>query len=221
MTVTPTATPTIPRSVDPIADAIAENKRSLRKLTIARRDVMAPLERERFAEHITAQLLTMPAYARAQTVMGYMSFGSEFDTASFVLQVLNAGKRLVLPRVDKLARRLVPHQIEDLRDLETGVWGIREPRIGSPLVSLNEIDFLLMPGVAFDRTGNRLGYGAGFYDRLLADAAVTIQPQTPAATRVAAVFSLQVVDIVPTTENDQRVDFIMTENEQIDIVYDR
>lgn len=217
MFVTTTPTSIIPCS----ADAIAENKRSLRKLTIARRDAMAPVERERFAERITAQLLTMNAYQQAQTVMSYMSFGSEFETASFVLQVLNAGKCLVMPRVDKLARKLVLYQVEDLRDLETGVWGIREPRIDSPLVSLNEIDFLLMPGVAFDRTGNRLGYGAGFYDRLLADTPVTIQPQTLAATRVAAVFSLQVVDIVPTTENDQRVDFIMTENEQIDIVYDR
>ena len=214
-------TTSIPSTADPIADAIAEKKRVLRKLTIERRDAMAPVERERFAELITAQLMAMPAYVRAQTVMGYMSFGTEFDTASFVQQVLNAGKRLVLPRVDKLARKLMLYQVEDLRDLEAGVWGIHEPRIGLPLVSLNEIDFLLMPGVAFDRTGNRLGYGAGFYDRLLADAAVTIQPQTPAATRVAAVFSLQVVDIVPTTENDQRVDFIMTENEQIDIVYDR
>ena len=214
-------TTSIPSSTDPIADAIAEKKRVLRKLTIERRDAMAPVERERFAEHITAQLLAMPAYRRAQTVMGYMSFGTEFDTASFVQQILNAGKRLVLPRVDKLARKLMLYQVKELRDLEAGVWGIREPRIDSPLVSLNEIEFMLMPGVAFDRAGNRLGYGAGFYDRLLADAAVTIQPQTPAATRVAAVFSLQVVGIVPTAEHDQRVDFIITENEQIDIVYGR
>lgn len=214
-------TTSIPSSADPIADAIAEKKQVLRKLTIERRDAMARAERERFAEHITAQLLTMPTYAQAQTVMGYMSFGSEFDTASFVLQVLNAGKRLVLPRVDKTARKLVLYQVEDLRDLEAGVWGIREPRMGSPLVSLNEIDFLLMPGVAFDRTGNRLGYGAGFYDRLLASAPETKQPQTTVSKKVAAVFSVQVVDSVPTTENDQRVDFIMTENEQIDIVYGR
>ena len=219
--VTPTPTSTATSTISRSADAIAENKRLLRKLTIERRDAMAPVERERFAEHITAQLLAMPAYRQAQTVMGYMSFGTEFDTASFVQQILNAGKRLVLPRVDKLAHRLVPYQVEDLRDLETGVWGIREPRIGSPLVGFKEIDFMLMPGVAFDRAGNRLGYGAGFYDRLLADASVTIQPQNPAATRVAAAFSMQMTDAVPTTENDQRVDFIITENEQIDIVYGR
>ncbi len=214
-------TTSIPSSVDSIANAIAEKKHVLRKLTIERRDAMARAERERFAENINALLLTMPAYAQAQTVMGYMSFGSEFDTASFVRQVLNAGKRLVLPRVDKTARKLVLYQVEDFRDLEAGVWGIREPRMGLPLVSLNEIDFLLMPGVAFDRTGNRLGYGAGFYDRLLASAPKTKQPQTTAPKRVAAVFSVQVVDSVPTTENDQRVDFIITENEQIEIIHDR
>ena len=214
-------TTSIPSTADPIAVAIAEKKRVLRKATLARRDAMAPMERERFAELITAQLLAMPAYVRAQTVMGYMSFGTEFNTAAFVQQVLNAGKRLVLPRVDKLARKLMLYQVEDLRDLEAGVWGIHEPRIDSPLVSLNEIEFLLMPGVAFDRTGNRLGYGAGFYDRLLADAPAMKQSHALVATRVAAAFSKQVIDIVPTTEHDQRVDFIMTENEQIDIAYGR
>ena len=132
-------------------------------------------------------------------------FGTEVDTAAFVAQVLHDGKLLALPRINKASQTLQLHRINRLDELVSGVWGIREPHGEAPTVSLAEIDFVLMPGVAFDRQGARLGYGAGYYDRLLASG-------QRRALRVAAAFDVQIVDSVPADAHDQRLDIIITEN---------
>lgn len=199
------------------SETIADQKRALRKLMVERRDALMPSLRMQYSATITKQLLAMAAYQRAKTVMAYMSFGSEFDTSRFVEQVLRDGKNLTLPRVDKINHALVIHQIDHVSDVEAGIFGIREPRADAPLIDLSEIDFMLIPGLAFDRTGMRMGYGAGFYDQLLVRIAAVKNAQTPASTMVSAVFATQMVEAVPCTEHDQRIHFIITENEQIKI----
>lgn len=199
------------------SETIADQKRALRKLMVERRDSLTPSRRAQYSATITMQLLAMAAYQRAKTVMAYMSFGSEFDTSRFMEQVLRDGKNLALPRVDKINHALVIHQIDNVSDVEVGVFGIREPRADAPLIDLSEIDFMLIPGLAFDRTGMRMGYGAGFYDQLLVRIAAVKNAQTPQSTRVSAVFATQIVEAVPCTGHDQRIHFIITENEQIEI----
>ncbi len=199
------------------SETIADQKRALRKLMVERRDALMPSLRMQYSATITTQLLAMAAYQRAKTVMAYMSFGSEFDTSRFVEQVLRDGKNLTLPRVDKINHALVIHQIDHVSDVAAGIFGIREPRADAPLIDLSEIDFMLIPGLAFDRTGMRMGYGAGFYDQLLVRIAAVKNAQTPASTMVSAVFATQMVEAVPCTEHDQRIHFIITENEQIKI----
>ena len=195
---------------------ISQKKRELRAMMLLRRDALMPLERERMSASITAQLLALPDYRQATTVMAYMSMGSEFSTLNFVQQVLLDGKRLVLPRVDKLTRSLALHEVADLHDLATGVWAISEPKPDAKIYPLSEIDFILVPGLAFDRCGYRLGYGGGFYDRLFAKNMLTVT-KTPASMRVSAAFSMQIIDAVPTTEEDQKVAVIITENEMMQI----
>jgi 5-formyltetrahydrofolate cyclo-ligase len=95
-------------------------------------------------------------------------------------------------------------------DLVNGVWGIREPRDDAPQVAMADLDMVLMPGLAFDRSGNRLGYGAGYYDRLLASAL-----RKPV--RVAAAFDCQVVDAVPTGPADQPFHILVTESQLLHI----
>lgn len=205
--------PTIPT----LAETIDDQKRALRLATLERRNAIASSARAQYAVHITKQLIDMPAYREAETVMGYMSFGSEFDTVLFVEQILKDGKRLALPRVDKKNHALVIHQVDNMAELQAGVFGILEPRVDSSLVDLSQIDFILVPGLAFDRIGMRLGYGAGFYDQLLARESSVKSAQTPASKRVSAAFSTQLVDAVPSAAHDQRIHFIITENEQIKI----
>ena len=143
-----------------------------------------------------------------------MGFGSEIETQPFFERIIADGKMAVLPRVDGGSQTLMLHRARGTSDLLTGKWGIREPGADAPPVSINEIDFLLIPGVAFDRSGNRLGYGRGYYDKLLSIA-------DPALTRVAAAYSCQIVEAVPVGPNDQRIDSIITENEIINTHHDR
>jgi len=187
-------------------ETLRSAKKALRAGVIARRDALDAETRRRDSQAITAKLLGLPAYRAAGVVCAYASFGSEFDTADFCSGVIAAGKRLLLPRINRAARVLELREVENLgSDLVAGVWGIREPAERCPIAPLTSVEFLLVPGVAFTATGARLGYGGGFYDRLLSG----LNAQTP---RVGAAFALQVVDTIPTGPNDQRVHLIVTED---------
>ncbi|MFO1204427.1 MAG: 5-formyltetrahydrofolate cyclo-ligase [Burkholderiales bacterium] len=183
-----------------------ESKRALRTALVALREQLSPAVRAAFSRRITHTLLALPEYRRARVVMAYMSMGAEFETEAFVQRALADGKRLVLPRVNRGERRLDLFAVSDLEaELAPGVWGILEPlpeRCAT--VAATAVDFVLVPGLGFDGDGGRLGYGGGFYDRLLV--AMTT------ATRVAAAFSAQVVDAVPMTAHDQRVELVVTED---------
>ena len=191
-----------------VTDPLRARKAELRKQVIAARDALSLTERERLSAAITARILALDAWRSARCVLAFMTFGSEFDTAALIADARAAGRTLVLPRVDYAARRLVLHGVADpATDLATGKWGIREPDPARcPVADPAAIDFVVMPGVAFTVGGKRLGYGAGFYDRLI--------PTFPARPPlVAAAFELQVVDDLPMTERDQRVDLVVTEKD--------
>ena len=186
-------------------ESLRSAKKNLRASVIARRDALDVETRRQDSQAITAKLLALPAYRAAGVVCAYASFGSEFDTAAFCSDVVAAGKRLLLPRVNHAARVLELREVKNLGgDLVAGVWGIREPAERCPIVPSSSVEFLLVPGVAFAATGKRLGYGGGFYDCLLSGLNAT----TP---RVAAAFALQVVDSIPTGPDDQHVHLIVTE----------
>ena len=138
--------------------------------------------------------------------MAYVGFGSEIDTSRFVADTLLRGKTLVLPRVERGNRALKLYEVRDPENqLEAGLWGIRQPRADlCPEISAAQIKFVLVPGVAFTRRCERLGYGGGFYDRFILSLA-------PRPALVVAAFALQVLPELPTSETDQRVDLVMTE----------
>ena len=178
----------------------------LRRRVLARRDALAPDERARLSEGIFAKVSDLDALRRAATVLAYHSFGSEPVTPPFLRVVLGLGKALVLPRVNREARALELHRVKDVdAELRPGVWGIREPDPAScPRVRPEDVDFVLVPGVAFDVRGGRIGYGGGYYDRLIAECA-----HGPAL--VAAAFEVQIVPDVPVGPDDRRVDRVVTE----------
>jgi len=194
------------RNADSKSDeSLRSAKKTLRASVIARRDALDAQTRRRDSQAITAKLLALPEYRAAGVVCAYASFGSEFDTAAFCSDVIAAGKRLLLPRVNRAARVLELREVKNLGgDLVVGVWGIREPAERCSIVPSSSVEFLLVPGVAFTANGDRLGYGGGFYDRLLNEL-------KPGVARVAAAYSMQMVDDLPTGPRDQRVYRIVTE----------
>jgi 5-formyltetrahydrofolate cyclo-ligase len=187
-------------------------KIELRQRIIALREQLSPEFRASHSKDITERLLRLSQYQHANVVLGYMSFGAEFDSGTWVKQVLADGKRLALPKVNRLTNQLDLYWVDDLAiQLAAGLWGIPEPVAErcERLNTLNEVEFALLPGVAFTRSGARLGYGGGFYDKLL----VLIEHRP---TLVAAAFGLQVVEDMPQEATDVKVEWVVTEQGIID-----
>jgi 5-formyltetrahydrofolate cyclo-ligase len=195
----------------PTADAepshrLKQRKRAIRRAVIERRDAMRPSERASASERIAERLMELPEIAGAGTVMAFWSFGSEVDTAPALEWLDRAGKRVVLPRVEGEDVVAVVYAVGD--DVAAAAFGAMEPT-GTALVAPDEVDAVITPGVAFDRTGRRVGYGGGFYDRFL--------PKTRAdVPAVAIAFDVQIVDeLLPVGSFDRPVDAIVTESEVI------
>lgn len=186
--------------------ALAAEKADLRAAVLAARDRLDAQWRGQASEAITTTLRQLPQQRAAQALLSYAAFRSEFDTRAFNEHVLASGRTLLLPRVDRAIRRLRLYFVTSLtEDVVPGVWGILEPNPARCReATIDDVDFALIPGVAFDARGGRLGYGGGFYDRLLAGARSGLA-------KVAAAFSAQVVDAVPVGELDSRVDTLVTE----------
>lgn len=187
---------------------LRDSKAALRREILLRREALAAPERSAAERAILEQILDLPAYQGAEHVLAYASFGSELTTDGLLRRVLEDGKGLFLPRVDRDEGKLHIHRVEDpARDLEPGAWGIREPRsgLGAP-VDPGVVDFALVPGVAFDRHGWRLGYGGGFYDALISG---TLRR---GLALVSGAFACQVVEKVPRDEDDAPVELVITES---------
>ena len=187
---------------------LQEAKPSLRKRILGRRDAMDSRTRTALSRAIVWDIVETSVYRRSNMIMAYASFGSELQTDEFLRHVLDQGKILLLPKVNRQRELLEVYWVQDpVQDLQVGTWGIREPRPDRcARVELAEIDFVLVPGLAFDRRGGRLGYGRGFYDNLLAESL------SPCAWLVAGAFECKMVEKVPVDEHDMPMDVVVTEN---------
>lgn len=190
---------------------IQARKQALRQRIIAAREKLAATDRLRLSRAVAASVCSLNAYRQAHTVLGYLNFGAELAAELWVEQALADGKQVLLPRVNRASKRLDLYRVRDLQhDVAPGSWGIREPLEArcAKVEALEALDFILLPGVAFTREGARLGYGGGYYDKLLAH--LLHRP-----TLVAGAFSLQVVDELPQEATDRKVEWLVTENETI------
>jgi len=193
-------------------------KQTIRSRILSNRDALAASLRTQFSTAITERILQMPEYQAARVVMGYMNFGTEFESEIWVRQALREGKKLWLPKVNRSTNELDVYCVADLQnDLVAGIWNIREPMPDRcPKVeSLAALDFILMPGVGFGREGERLGYGGGFYDKLVARISGECRV-APFPVRVAGAYSLQLAEDIPQEVTDRKVQWLVTEVETID-----
>jgi 5-formyltetrahydrofolate cyclo-ligase len=164
---------------------------------------------DRLSAVIFERLVRLPQYAQARIVLCYVSFRSEVSTHAFIARMWADGKRVVVPYCE--AQHLELFCLDSFDDVAPGTLGILEPKPelrgqDHRRAKVQEIDLLVVPGLAFDRQGGRLGYGKGYFDRLL--------PGARADALVAAVaFECQVFDAVPMRAYDVRVDAVITEND--------
>ena len=151
-------------------------------------------------------LADTPEFREANVVMLFLTIPGEIETAELVLAAWRHAKTVLVPKVGFEQRHMIAIEI---RSLETGLepssYGIREPINGEPC-PLEDIDLIVVPALAFDRSGNRLGRGGGFYDRFLAHSQVT-------ATTCGLGFAEQFLDELPTESHDQPLDMLATDRE--------
>jgi 5-formyltetrahydrofolate cyclo-ligase len=159
-------------------------KRDVRRRVLAARDALGIRELDATAEAIARRVAGLPELAEPRTVLAFWSFGSEVPTGPLLAALADGGHRVLLPRIvggDLELRTWSPGD-----PLEPTAFGAMEPR-GGREVAPAEVDVVITPGVAFDRTGARVGYGGGFYDRLF-------RRTRPDALRVAIAADVQIVD---------------------------
>lgn len=187
------------------AMSTADEKSALRKQVRIWRDGLSPHDHQALSEEVEARLVQLPVFAEARTVLVYAAFGSEVGSTGIVARILMSGRKLVMPRVagNGLELCVVTNPVTDLAP---GTWGIPEPVAGLATVAAEEINLFLLPGLAFDEQGGRLGYGRGFFDRVLKDAV---------GVRIGLAFEGQMVGRVPVTKRDEPVDMIITSDRVI------
>ena len=189
-------------------ETVSNQKAELRADAQTRRDALPANDRKTAAETIAARKFPL-AIAHGTLVSGFMPLKSEINPLPMMQKLAEAGARLALPAIAGRGKALIMRAWEFGAPLDRGQWGIREPKPDAPEV---EPDILLVPLLAFDRAGYRLGYGAGYYDMTI-HRLRALQP----VTAVGIAFAAQEVPKIPTTPRDERLDLVLTEREVIDL----
>jgi 5-formyltetrahydrofolate cyclo-ligase len=187
----------------------ATTKRSLRDA--ARRQRAAKSDKDSASDEILDRLLQLPDYRHAEWVLWYLHIGDEVRTQSTVAALLARGTAVVIPYC--VEDHLELFHCRSMSDLASGRFKILEPRPelrSDPArrIEPRRLDAIIVPGLAFDRHGGRLGYGRGFYDRCLAES-------RPDAVKIAIAYDCQLFDSIPTDPHDIPMDWIVTESESI------
>ena len=191
-------------------------KKSLRVLLLAKRDSISKESKKIKDDAIRKRLFSLEYFKESRTILFYASFRSEADTIKAIQNTLKLKKRVALPVVDTEHKQLKLYEIHDISELSAGYMGIPEPVAARALnMSLNEIDIEIIPGIGFDLNGNRLGYGAGYYDKLLSHKSKRLSKTKGRITTIALAFEEQIAGKIPSEPHDIRVDLIVTEKRLI------
>jgi len=186
---------------------IDELKVELRKAALARRNAMSAEQRHAAAEAIAARAFPIPI-APGVIVSGFSPLKSEIDPLPLMRKLAAAGAQLALPVVAGRGKPLIMRSYAFGQPLNAGIWGIQEPAEDAAEV---EPDIVIVPLVAFDRKGHRIGYGAGYYDMTIN----RLRQRNPVVA-VGMGYSVQEVPEAPATSSDARLDLVLTERDVID-----
>ena len=187
--------------------SIEESKVVTRREAVVRRDALTADLRKAAADTIAAREFPL-AITSGIVVSAFMPMKSEINPLPLLRKLAEAGAVLALPVVAGRGKPLVMRAWRWGEDLAQGVWGLREPKPDAPEV---DPDILLVPLLAFDRTGHRIGYGAGYYDMTIAGLRAR-----KAVTAIGLAFAAQEIAAVPATPRDERLDLVLTEREVIE-----
>ena len=187
---------------DPIAEPTS--KTALRRSLLATRCALPIKSWRQQSDRLCTHLQNNPQFIQAHTILAYTSFRQEPDLSSLISGAANGSKRWGLPRC--VGKTLTWHLWSSAsRPLQAGAYGILEPHADEPIVDVETVDLILVPAVAGDRQGYRIGYGGGFYDRLLSD------PRWAAKPTLGILFDFALLPQLPIDPWDRPLNGICTE----------
>ena len=186
------------------------DKSSLREALLKKRDSIPPEVRRTKDRLIQERLESLDEIRNAGVLFLFASFRTEVDTLAMIRVALSEGRRVVLPKVDKDRHALLLYEIKHADELSPGYMGIPEPSVDAEdrLLTVNDVDAVIIPGAGFDPAGCRIGYGAGYYDILLSGLTKDIPLVSPA-------YEEQIVDSIPCEPHDVKIHIIVTDRRVI------
>ncbi|MGL4572166.1 MAG: 5-formyltetrahydrofolate cyclo-ligase [Clostridium sp.] len=183
-------------------------KNELRKEMIKRRNEINNVEKTTMDNKIIETFINTIEYKKCKQILIYIGFGSEINTKKLIEYALEDGKEVYVPKVIK--EDMVFIRINNLENLVTSNYGILEPIGDKSDFNVDKLGIVIMPGVAFDKHGNRIGYGGGYYDKFLNNNVIN-------GKKIALLYSFQIIDSIPREEHDIKVDSLITEEKLIEI----
>lgn len=182
------------------------SKKQLRKAITARLGEISQEEQAEESKAVCSRIAVLPQYKKAQRIMAFLSMPGEVCLDSLLDQAIREGRSVYVPRC--LARGVMEAaQLDSVATAVNGEYGIRTAPAENPAASPDTLDLILVPGVAFDEDGRRLGHGAAFYDHFL--------PKAQQASWVGIAWDMQIVPAVPEEAHDVCIPFILTEQRYI------
>lgn len=176
-------------------------KKILRSKILSILRSQSKIKRKEKSQLIKEKLFRLKIFKKAKRIMFYMAYDGEVETEEMIKESLNKGKIVCVPVCDQKRKRIIPCRIEGNTIFKKGPYGIKEPSIKVPL-PIKDLDLVIVPGLAFDRKGNRLGRGKGYYDRFLKK----ISPKTIS---VGLAFDFQIFNHLPVSTSDVAVDKVL------------
>lgn len=180
-----------------------ESKSQLRKRVLNVRNNMSKEDVKKNSNAIMDKITSLDIYKQSKVVFIYMDFKNEVITSNLIKRMLSEKKRVVIPYTDSINTVLIPSEITKESDLKQNSFGYYEPKSILP-VNIEEIDLVIVPGVVFDKNLNRIGFGKGYYDKIL-------NRLKPSAKKIALAHDFQVLEDIPAEEHDVKMDMIITE----------
>ena len=192
--------------------AIFNDKKALRKEILTKRSILDAVEKEEKDRKILDRFYDSNYYREAKNIFIYISYDSEINTKGIINKALTDNKKIYVPRTEFKTRLMDAVEITSLDNLIESEYGILEPSVEEPHIDPNEIDLIVVPGVAFDRNGGRMGYGAGFYDRYFKK---INEDNMKKVIKLALAYDFQILEKIPMNEQDVPVNYIITETKFI------
>lgn len=180
-----------------------ESKSKIRKRILNVRNNMSKEDVKKNSNAIMDKITSLDIYKHSKVVFIYMDFKNEVMTSNLIKRMLSEKKRVVIPYTDSINTVLIPSEITKESDLKQNSFGYYEPKSILP-VNIEEIDLVIVPGVVFDKNLNRIGFGKGYYDKIL-------NRLKPSAKKIALAHDFQVLEDIPAEEHDVKMDMIITE----------